>query len=491
MMHTELKILDLDQERIKSLESNNGFVVDVKTHTSTNELLKDTISKGLYGTLGNPENYDLQQYKCMCGKKTGKMYVGVKCSECNTEVVYVGENLNYFGWIILEEDCYINPQMYQIIKGFIGEPTLLDILKPYGDGIDINGAKNNQNSNRKPKSKFSGIGMKRFEKDFDEIMDHFLKSKKNKKDVYEFIINNKHLIFTHSYPIYTIHLRPITINNKQCEYHIMNEKFAELSKTSSYINDNIASFNNLYAKNELLFKFQTICNDIYMYIAKNVFPDKFGAIKKIISGRCNLTSRNVIIPNPNLNVDEVIISYYSAVKVFEQLIINFLYNNVYADMNSARVRWQQACCKKDPLIESIIKDIIANYRGGNGRGFPVIVNRNPTIAFGGIMAMYVVGINDSYALEISLLICKTTGADFDGDKFNILWSMYDPFTEKVQEIFNPRNNMFISKNNGKFNKAFSPTDDIMLNLNTIHDMYNSYTEEEYMHNMAVKEKKIS
>lgn len=491
MLYSELAILNLTEERIKSIENDKGFIINVSYDCKPNHIISSDNKNGVcssnFGDILNADNFGIQPYHCKCGNRAGKINNMTKCPICNTLVTYVGEDFQYFGWIVLNNDLYINPQMYSILKSFIGGPTLDDIIEPHVDGIDIDGKKSNKNIKRKPKSKYSGLGIPLFIEKFDEIMAFFLRSKKHKADIYDFIMENKDKVFTDSYPVYTIQLRPLIIESGECEYNIMNEKFVNLSKVAGHLNEETSTLNSQYGKDKTLFKFQSIVNDIYTYILKNILPNKFGSIKKVIGGRCNLTSRNVIIPNPNLHIDECIISYYSAVKVLEQFIINFLYHNIYHNMNEARIRWQNACSHKDELVELFIIDLIKNHK--SGRGFPIITNRNPTISFGGIMAMYVVGINDSYSLEISLLLCKTMGADFDGDKFNSLWCIYDEFIDASQEIINPRNNMLISKNDGKFNKDMSPTDDIIMNLNTIHDMYGDYSDDEINHNMSVKSKK--
>lgn len=465
---SQLEILDLTEARILGVTTGKGFVINVSTTTKPKQMIsrdKDTIYSNRFGTVLDTERFGIQTYRCQCGMRNGKINDNSICPICHTKTEYVGEDFEYFGWIVLTNDRYIHPQMYILLKSLIGGPTLNDIIEPA-----------ELDDNRKRLSIYSGIGISEFENNFDEILKYFVNKKKNKMDVYKFLIENRQKVFTDSYPVYTVQLRPIKIDNGQCEYNDMNEFFVDLSKVAAYLNDDTSTLKNKYLKNKSIYKFQTIVNEIYQYVSGKILPKKYGIIKKCIGGRCNLTSRNVIIPNDTLNVDECIISYYSACKVLEQFIINILYNTLHHDMNSARIRWEKACSIKDPLVENIILDLIKNHK--SGRGFPIITNRNPTIKFGGVMALYIIGLNDSYSLEISLLICKTMGADFDGDKFNTLWSLMDDFIDASQDIFNPRNNLFLSKNDGFFNEDMSQTDDIMLNMNSIHQMYYNYTNDE-------------
>ena len=54
----------------------------------------------------------------------------------------------------------------------------------------------------------------------------------------------------------------------------------------------------------------------------------------------------------------------------------------------------------------------------------------------------------------------------DGDCLNVMYIINKDFLERAIEIFNPRNNLYISRNDGKFNKAVCAQRDTLINLNT-------------------------
>ena len=58
-------------------------------------------------------------------------------------------------------------------------------------------------------------------------------------------------------------------------------------------------------------------------------------------------------------------------------------------------------------------------------------------------------------------------ADFDGDVLNILLIINKAFYERAYQIFNPRNAMYISRNDGKFNNAVNHQRDTIINTNTL------------------------
>ena len=65
--------------------------------------------------------------------------------------------------------------------------------------------------------------------------------------------------------------------------------------------------------------------------------------------------------------------------------------------------------KENPIIRQIIEGIIKS----SGRGIPVLINRNPTINYGGILQMYCSGISTGYTMLVPLQILEGLAADFD------------------------------------------------------------------------------
>lgn len=67
----------------------------------------------------------------------------------------------------------------------------------------------------------------------------------------------------------------------------------------------------------------------------------------------------------------------------------------------------------------------------------------------------------------------------------------DTFLERSKEVFNPRNAMYISRNDGMLNEAILPQKDTLVNANTLNDLsLNKYTVEELNHIKKIKEKFI-
>ena len=131
------------------------------------------------------------------------------------------------------------------------------------------------------------------------------------------------------------------------------------------------------------------------------------------------------------------------------------YNEAYIFLDSNR-RYE------NPIIRQIIESLIQ----ASGKGLPVIINRNPTIMYGGILSCKVVGISDNYSLMVPLQILRGLAADFDGDTLNILYLINNGFIEAADRVFSPRA-MIISKNDGYFDNNFNLQRDELINASTL------------------------
>lgn len=82
-----------------------------------------------------------------------------------------------------------------------------------------------------------------------------------------------------------------------------------------------------------------------------------------------------------------------------------------------------------------------------------------------------------------------------GDVLNILLLINKTFTRLAWEKFNPRNGMYISRNDGYFNSAVSMQRDTLINANTLSRLGRSYYTKEEKENydrlMSLKEELMS
>ena len=101
--------------------------------------------------------------------------------------------------------------------------------------------------------------------------------------------------------------------------------------------------------------------------------------------------------------------------------------------------------------------------------------------------MFCVGINFNYCMSVPLQVLPGLGADFDGDVINVLHIISDAFFKRTNQVFNPRNAMYISRNDGMLNSGVLPQKDTLVNANTLNDLsLQKYSPEELEHIRQIK-----
>lgn len=459
---TRLKRVNLDEKRVQDILNNKGFII--KKHQGINKDIKepDSIYSYKYGQGLGDMNPFQDRYRCKCGHLKSRINHGLKCDLCGTRVKYVDDDFKYFGWIVLKDPYYIiHPNMFKMLQAYIGAETFKNIIVDE-DKKDKDGYSKEK---VKPKAEpFYGTGMMKLKENIDDILEYY--KKPSKMAYYEELVKDKDKMFIQSIPVYTTLLRPYSISDKTFNFEGTNAIYNMMCKYVTEINnDEVRVLRLPKAKNRLLYELQMKYMKLYKEV-EDICSTKRGVFRGAFGGRYDFTSRLVIAPNPKLRIDEVEISYFAAVQLLEQTIINVLHKSYGMQFSEAHAAWERASIQKDEAIEMIIMNIIKD----SGRGLPILINRNPTIAFGSILQMFVVGLTDSYTMKLPLRILPLLAGDFDGDVLNILYIVNQDFFNISNRILNPRNSMIISRNEGTMNNDVNHTKDLVVNMNTLMDI---------------------
>lgn len=489
-----LERINMDKEKESDLQQDKGFIISASK--STKKEIKNP--NGIFSTkfgqrLGDSNPYQ-DRYSCVCGKLRGSMNRDIKCPDCDTVCRYVDDDFSIFGWLEIDKDyAVIHPTLYKQIDQFLGKSKHVKDKKTKQGSVLKNIIDYDPEVNQDGKiigykdkkgEPYYGIGMIEFRERFDEIMEYY-KNKNHKNEIYDDIMKDRDIVFTNSVPVFTTLLRPMDVVGESMYYEKTNGFYTIMARQASYINKNKRSMDkNFVIKNQQLFRFQSKYMELYDEII-NILSGKKGELRTLVSGRFNFSSRCVIKQDPNLRIDQVRLPYVELVKTQEQRIINILCRTYGITIQEAYNRWYKSIGKIDPVIVNIINDIIKS----TPEGIPVIINRNPTLSYGSILQMYCVGINFNYCMSIPLQVLIPLAADFDGDVLNVMHIINDVFLERTREVFNPRNSMYISRNDGMLNNSILPQKDTLVNANTLNDLsLKKYTKEELNHIRAIKEK---
>ena len=156
--------------------------------------------------------------------------------------------------------------------------------------------------------------------------------------------------------------------------------------------------------------------------AKEVHKRTALELRSNVNTNENYTARSVIAPGPDLRIDEVWLSYPCLCGLLQQRIINILHKSYSMKYNDAYKLLMESMHHENPTIRQIIEGIIRS----TNRGIPILINRNPTIAYGGILQMYCSGISEGYTMLVPLQILEGLAADFDRDlsSYRVIYKSY-------------------------------------------------------------------
>lgn len=488
-----LERINFDEEKEKDLADGEGFIISTPKATIKKDIKDpDGIFSSKFGQKLGDLNPYIDRYSCDCGKMKGRINLGMVCPDCGTPVKFIDDDFKMFGWIELADEYpIIHPDLYQNIDSFFGKSKFdkvshnkkrgskLNNIISYDREIDINGFE--LPAKPRPDEPFFGIGMIEFHNRFDEIMEYYYTKYPKKTDLYNDIMNDKDKIFIHSIPVFTSHLRPMDISQGVMFFEKTTALYNMISKLAHVVNKNdTKSSRTPILKNTQLYKLQVKTLQLYNEII-DILNGKRGQLRMLIGGRYNFSSRCVIRQDPSLRIDQVKLPYICLVIVLKAQIENILNKTYGLSFHDAYDMWYKSIGTYDETIANIIMMIInaSHDETGAPTGIPVIINRNPSISYGSIMQSFCVGINRNYTMSTPLQILKPLAADYDGDVLNILFIINDAFFQRAYEVFNPRNAMYISRNDGMVNKGVLVQRDTLINANTLINLTrNMHTPEE-------------
>ena len=146
--------------------------------------------------------------------------------------------------------------------------------------------------------------------------------------------------------------------------------------------------------------------------------------------RTNNTGRSVVIPAPNMRINQISIPQFMRNTLTLPLIITN--ETVLTDFDITHVVVKN---RKNPVSYDLIRN--SNYVIPIGAtvlrklrvGDHVLVNRQPSLRLQNILYLEIGEFNDNYTIGINLALTEGFGADFDGDEMNI-WVLQNKYAHK-------------------------------------------------------------
>jgi DNA-directed RNA polymerase subunit beta' len=184
---------------------------------------------------------------------------------------------------------------------------------------------------------------------------------------------------------------------------------------------------------------------------------KYGTVQqKLLGTTVDLVGRAVVVPNPDLNMDEVGLPEARAWEVYTPFIVRRLVKRGVSRLQAMEYARDKNTIARDALLEEV-------------KERPVIVTRAPVLHRYGLMAFYP-RLTKGDTLQISPIVVGGFGMDFDGDASNYHVPATDEAKdEAVHKLMPSSNLMSVSK----FKVHYLPRQEYVGGLYSATDKVNS------------------
>lgn len=461
-------ISDWDSRCKDELTTGVGFRITEKGKTDLDlEPGYYSIHSPMYGSDYKDENAFEDRYSCSCGNLIGRRYMDseIVCPNCHTPVRYIDTNLLKTGWFILDRNVIINPAMYLKLGWFFNNSHLYQMVKyvPESERSKYMDSKS---------SPYYGIGMIEFYDRFEEILEAYYK-KNRKHEGYEFLKVVQPEIFVHCIPCYNMLLRKWMVRNGDIRYSDEDKVFQKLFSDHMLLNDDFEwkrrvdyranrKKDTAYLRKEsILYRIQGYVNQLWQMSFETI-KRKEGIInEQILGGRLNYTARNVIVPDPTLRADQISLGYTTFLELYKMELVAAIHDLYQKDYPYAWDMLSQASVVYSEKVYELMQHLMTH------KPLYISIDRNPSINFGSYATMIVAKISDDitdYCLGIPTYVLNKANADFDGDVLNIFCHKLGKIGEEYYWNNNPRSNMFVSHNNGRYDMDTAPFKDSIAGL---------------------------
>lgn len=377
---TRLRLIDYDKiyRESKSAELVPcGCELDGE---NTSDGSVESIKKMLFQESDNNLNFVCS---CKCGHLKGNYWREFICPICKTECRDAfADEIIYRAWLEIPDFMppLLHPAAYRVLGAWMGcvkrKKKIIDLL------LDVD------SELPEPYASVLGQGPGYFYRNFDHIIEYFLKQntgvkEKRNRFIREFIEAHRHLLFVRHVPVLNQALHILT---KSGTLTYNDEASTCILETCIELGNAIYSYRHNPSTNQhYLEQFNYAVYKSYLNYVEKInkikLVSKYGFIRKsLLASRLNMTFRCVIVPLvvPHMP-DEVHIPWKVAVTENKLEIYNFLTRVYRKSVQEAMRIISRAQVKYDNLVHDILLTLLEECPY---RGFPILLGRNPTLRHG-------------------------------------------------------------------------------------------------------------
>lgn len=175
---------------------------------------------------------------------------------------------------------------------------------------------------------------------------------------------------------------------------------------------------------------------------------KYGTVqRKLLSSTVDLVGRAVITPNPDLDMDQVALPEEKAWEIYKPFIVRGLVRRGLPRMEAVKAFTDKSKVAHDELQTQM-----------NSR--PIVINRAPVLHRYGMMAFYP-RLTKNKVMEVSPLVTKGFGADFDGDAMQYHVPSTEEAAREAIDKMLPSKNLFAAST---FKAHYTPVAEFLSGL---------------------------
>lgn len=348
---------------------------------------------------------------CDCGFSTGEPMNGMTCHRCSTMVKPLTErSLAPVAWMRPPEGvhAFITPQIWTILSKALTISSV-NLLEYFCNPMASMPADPNRQL-RKVLNLNIPQGMNYFHDNFDMIMERLFEAgavynagnRRSRADLRQFIRTYRDLIFVEALPIPSkmsfVTEKTVTRTYAGKTMYMAMEAINTITAT-----ENSVKPLSLRVRQGRAAKANAQMAQYYQEFIGNDLARKPGQFRKhIVGSRLHYTFRAVISSLSNNHAyDELHLPWSMSVKVFDTHLTSKLFQRGFSDAQAATYLAEHVHCHSD-LLEEIFNELIDE---APGNGFPVLLNRNPTLMRGSIQRMWVTQIKvDPLITSISMSV---------------------------------------------------------------------------------------
>lgn len=444
-----LNKIDIDKKCKKDIKHNKGFYIT--NEVDYDEKKKTRTMDGLYSPKFGVDTFSDKStdnmYHCECGDLVGGVHDGDICPKCGTEVHFVDADLSITGYIPLGDHAVINPSVYLDIEKLIGGKQLKAILK-YNEKYDVSGRHVSVKTKASP---YTGIGFKKFEENFDEIIEFYKKKKKDKIESYNNIIRFRNCVFCHNVSVYSSLLRPYVKDESRMSVFDANKRYSIILANANIIRKDLPiGIDKSIIIEKNLFEIQEEWNTLFANMVDQNLSGKKGLLRGQISAvRINNSARTLVVPGKFLNVNEINIPYVLGCELMRPLLINAIKTMDNKNIRDANSIIDNAIREFDEKIWLLMNHILQESTNPP----MMMVQRSPSLLQESMRLMRIKMVKADYydlTTDVPTAILNGMNADFDGDAF-AEFIIFDNRLKAVWETVHAPENHFISRHDGKYN----------------------------------------